>query len=418
MEELSKEVQYTRGKHIFKKGVKFFLFVALFFFVFSFGYERGKDAIYESKSFSPEEALILNTKSQEKTIDFSLFWKVWDLLKEKYVDRENLDAQALFYGAIKGMLAASGDPYTTFFDPKETQAFEEDISGTFEGIGAEMGMKDDVLTIVAPLEGMPAEKAGLLAGDKIIKINDESTASMALDEAVDKIRGKRGTEVVLTIFRIGEEDFRTIAVRRDTILVKSVRFEMKDDIAYIRMNRFGEDTEKEFREAVRNTLPKNPKGLILDLRNNPGGFLDTSIDIASMMLPKGKVVVIEENGKKEKKEFLSHGGDVLGTIPTVVLLNEGSASASEILAGALRDNRENVTLVGEKSFGKGSVQELISVDKKTAVKITVARWLTPQGKQINKEGIAPDVEVKLSIDDIKEKRDTQLDKAIELLGEK
>lgn len=419
MEEVSEDIRYTKGKHLFQKGIRFFFILFIVVIAFSLGYERGHDTPDAIAPLSPNEALIINKNSKEKTIDFALFWKVWDLLKEKYVDSENLNAHTLFYGAIKGMLAASGDPYTTFFDPKENKAFEEDISGTFDGIGAEMGIKDDVLSIIAPLEGMPAEKAGLIAGDKVVKIDEQSTTTMTLEEAVDKIRGPRGTEVVLTVFRSGEEEYRTITVKRDMILVKSVRFEMKEGtIAYIRINRFGEDTEREFRDAVKQTLANKPAGLIIDVRNNPGGFLETSLDIASTMLPKGKIIVMEENGKKERKELLAHGGDVLSTLPTIVLINEGSASASEILAGALKDNRDNVTLVGEKSFGKGSVQELIPVGKDTAVKITVARWLTPKGQQINNEGIAPDVEIKLSLEDMKEKRDTQLDKAIEILKKK
>lgn len=419
MEEISEDIQYQKGKTIFQKAVLFLFVVFLIAISFVVGYEKGTDDTEETQKLSPSEAIILNKTGYDKNIDFALFWKVWDLLEEKYVDSENLDAHALFYGAIKGMLSASGDPYTTFFDPKENKAFEEDISGTFDGIGAEMGIKDDILSIIAPLEGMPAEKAGLMAGDKVVKINDESTTSMTIEEAVEKIRGPRGTEVSLTIFRLGEEEYQTVTIKRGMILVKSVRFEMKEGtIASIRINRFGEDTEKEFREAVRQAIAQKPQGLIIDLRNNPGGFLETSVDIASMMLPKGKIVVMEENSKGERKELFSRGGDVLSLLPTVVLINEGSASASEILAGALKDNRDNVTLIGEKSFGKGSVQELIPVGKDTAVKITVARWLTPKGQQINNAGIAPDIEIKLSFDDAKNKRDPQLDKALEVLKAK
>lgn len=412
---------YERGHRLFKKAFIFFFVLFLLGAAFWSGYERGKNYSSGNASsleniLSPNEAIILNKTSQDKTIDFSLFWKVWEILKNKYVDNAKLDAHVLFYGAIKGMLAATGDPYTTFFDPKENAAFQEDITGTFEGIGAEMGMKNEILTVIAPLEGMPAEKAGLLAGDKIIKIDGQMTATLSLDEAVSKIRGAKGTEVKLTIFRNGDAESRDIVVKRDVILVKSVRFEMKEDaIAYIRISRFGDDTKKEFQGAVKQTLNNQAKGLIIDMRNNPGGFLETSVDLASIMLPTGKVVVIEEDGAGKRKEIKSRGGDVLSQIPTVVLINEGSASASEILAGALKDNRDNVTLVGKKSFGKGSVQELISVSKDTAVKITVARWLTPSGNQINTVGIAPDIEVNLTADDIDNKRDPQLDKALEIL---
>ncbi len=407
-----------QGQKLFKKAFLFFFGAFLLATVFWFGYEQGKGvtASVEESILSPDDAIIINKKSQDDTIDFSLFWKVWEILKNRYVDKSQLDARELFYGAIDGMLAATGDPYTTFFSPKENQEFNEDMSGTFEGIGAEMGIKDEVITIIAPLEGMPAEKAGLLAGDKIIKIDDVLSSNYSLDEAVKHIRGAKDTSVKLTVFREGEEETRDFVVTRGIILVKSVRFEMKGDaIAYIRVSRFGDDTEQEFKAAVRETTAKKAKGVIIDLRNNPGGFLDTAIVMASSMLPGGKVVVIEEDGEGNRKELKSRGGDTMSALPVVVLINQGSASASEILAGALRDNRTDVVLVGKKSFGKGSVQELVPVGKDTSVKITIARWLTPSGKQIHNVGISPDVEVGITSDDIKEKRDPQLDRAMEEL---
>ena len=418
--ETGSQATYERGQVVFKKAFIFFLVLFLLGGAYWSGYVRGKDVSASSAEsmqvLSPEEAIILNKKSQDTTIDFSLFWKVWEILKDKYVDKSKLDARELFYGAIKGMLAATGDPYTTFFSPKENRAFNEDISGTFEGIGAEMGIKDDVLTIIAPLEGMPAEKAGLLAGDKIVKIDDTLSSGLSLEEAVNKIRGPKGGTVKLTIFRPGDEETRDISIKRDVILVKSIRFEMKtDNTAYIRVNRFGDDTEKEFQDAVKQTIEKKAQRLIIDLRNNPGGLLETAVAMSSLMLPSGKVVVIEEDGAGNHRETKARGGDVLSKVPTIILINEGSASASEILAGALKDNRENVTLVGKKSFGKGSVQELIPASKDTSVKITVAHWLTPLGKQINKVGIAPDVEVGITSNDRDNKRDPQLDKALEIL---
>lgn len=404
-----------QGARLFKKALLFFFGVFVLVAVFWSGYQQGKGTVanIEEGVLSPDDAIIINKKSEENTIDFSLFWKVWEILKSRYVDKSELDARELFYGAIDGMLAATGDPYTTFFSPKENQEFNEDMSGTFEGIGAEMGIKDEVITIIAPLEGMPAEKAGLLAGDKIIKIDDVVSSNYSLDEAVKHIRGAKDTTVKLTVFREGEEETRDFVVTRGIILVKSVRFEMKDgSLAYIRVSRFGDDTEQEFKSAVKETVAKKATGVIIDLRNNPGGFLDTAITMASSMLPGGKVVVIEEDGEGKRRELKARGGDTLSSIPVVVLINQGSASASEILAGALRDNRTDVVLVGKKSFGKGSVQELVSVGKDTAVKITIARWLTPSGKQIHNVGIAPDVEVGITSDDIKEKRDPQLDAAV------
>ncbi len=383
------------------------------------GFERGQSDVSDSTSFlDPREATILDKMSREKNLDFSLFWKVWDILKEKYVDRDSLDAHKLLYGAINGMLAASGDPYTTFFDPEETKSFDEEIAGSFDGIGAEMGMKDSVLTIIAPLEGMPAEKAGFLPGDKVLKIDGEATDLLSLDIAVSKIRGKKGTEVTLTIYREGESETRDIKVTRDVINVKSIRTEdKKNGIRLIRISRFGEDTNQEFRIALKEVLAAKPKGIILDMRSNPGGLLNVAVDIAGEFLPKRSVVVIEEDAEKKREILLADGNNSLGDIPVVILINGGSASASEILAGALRDNRKDVRIVGETSFGKGSVQELIPVNKNTKVKITVASWLTPNGEQINKVGIKPDTEVKITGSDLEKKIDPQMDKALEIFRE-
>ncbi len=415
---LESAIVYEQQKKLFHKSFLFFVVIGAIVFSYWLGLNHGKSKSAEGSeaAVSPEEAVFINKDGGDKTIDFGTFWKVWGLLREKYVDRAHLDANELFYGAIDGMLTATGDPYTTFFSPKENAAFKEEISGTFSGIGAEMGMKDELITIIAPLEGMPAEKAGLLAGDKIIKIDGESTTNLSLDDAVKKIRGEKGTTVKLTIFREGEKDTRDVDVMRDTIVVKSVRFEMKDNgIALIRVSRFGDDTEQGFKDAVKQAKDNNARGVIVDLRNNPGGYLEAAVEMGSLMIPNGKTVVIEESGDGSRKEMKTRGGDVLSQIKTVVLINQGSASASEILSGALRENRDNVTLVGKKSFGKGSVQELINVTKDTAVKITVAKWLTPKGNQINKVGISPDVEVDITADDITNKRDPQMDKALELL---
>ena len=393
-------------------------FIVLFSIAsFWIGLQRGKSESASSAKIMPlENTLIINKNSSADTLDFSLFWKVWDILKEKYVDSSKLDVQKLFYGAIKGMLAATGDPYTSFFNPEENKKFNEDITGSFEGIGAEVGIKGGVLTIIAPLEGDPAEKAGLRAGDKVIKIGDKNTSDMSIDEAVDMLHGKRGTEVKITIFREGEQDSREISIIRGVINVKSVKFEEKDgSIAYLKISRFGESTFKEFGAALKQINKQETKGIVLDLRNDPGGYLETAVEVGSKMLPKGSVVVIEENGDGKQNKLLARGGDEFSGIKTVVLINEGSASASEILAGALRENRDNVTLVGKKSYGKGSVQEFLSLSNGTAMKVTVAKWLTPKGNQINEKGISPDAEVDLTADDYNNNRDPQLDKAMEIV---
>lgn len=413
--ELSPKVAHQASRS--KRAIFFGVIIGLLIFVFYAGYQKGRyGAVMTENRVAPSEAIFLNTNEQrDQSIDFSLFWRVWDLLKEKYIDRDQLDAKALFYGAIDGMLAATGDPYTTFFSPKENREFKEDLSGSFEGIGAEMGIQNDILTVIAPLDDSPAAKAGILAGDRILKINGEPTNALSIDEAVDRIRGPKGTKVTLSVFRSGEEELREIEVERDTIVVKSVKLEMRDGIAVIRLARFGEETTKEFSALVQQVTNQPVKGIILDLRNNPGGFLSTAVDIAGQFLSGSQVAVIEENADKVRHELRTSGDGKLQSLPVVILINEGSASASEILAGALKDQRPEIVLVGKTSFGKGSVQELVPVSRDTSVKITVAHWLTPKGKAINKVGISPDVEVSFKRNEQNPKEDNQLDRALEEL---
>lgn len=412
-------VEEEKSRWLFKRYLLFF--VVLFLVVGSFwiGYTNGKESAESAIQGYPLDSTVITDKfpTQEKEVDFGLFWKVWDLLKEKYVNNDSLDAQELVYGAIKGMLAATEDPYTTFFDPKETKEFDQDISGSFEGIGAELGIKDGVLTVIAPLDGSPSQKSGLLAGDKILQIDGKSTSDVSIDQAVDLIRGKKGTQVKLIVLHKGEQETAEVLITRETIKVKSVKIEFKEgDIAHLKINQFGEKTSAEFDVAMNQIISRGSKGIILDLRNNPGGFLTSSVEIASRLIPKRKVVVIEEDSEGRKESLYTAGGDKLSGIPLVVLINEGSASASEILAGALRDNR-NVQLIGKKSFGKGSVQELIDLPNKSSVKITVAKWLTPNGDHIMEKGITPDIDVELTADDFKNDRDPQLDRAMEKIKE-
>jgi len=417
MEETKKDtsLKEKKEKSVLNYYLKLVFLFALLALVFWFGFEKGKKSDGE-KSPAVENLLELKGLKESEKIDLTLYWNVFSKLKEKYVDAEKLTNEDLLYNSIKGMLSATDDPYTVFVDPEENKAFDEDIEGTFEGIGAELGIKQGILTVVSPLKDSPAEKAGLRVGDKILKVNDESTADMSIDDAVSRIRGKDGTEVKLTVYRAeSEEKTKEITVTRGVIKVESVTLEMKDNnIAYFNVVRFGDDTAIVFNRLLRE-VPRETEGIVVDLRNNPGGYLDVAIDLASLMLPDGKVVVIEEDKEGQKKNFYSRGEDKLSAIKTVVLINEGSASASEILAGALRDNRENVTLVGQKSYGKGSVQELIELSDNTSVKITVARWLTPNGEQINEKGIQPDIEVELTDEDYEQNRDPQLDKALEIL---
>ena len=411
----------THRKKIFRKYLRIGFFALIYVIVFWIGVEKGKQSQSSTLPLQLQNAIFINKdKNADNSIDFSLFWNVWDLVKNKYVDAENLDAKKMYYGAIKGMLQATGDPYTTFFTADENKKFNEDITGNFEGIGAELGVKNGILTIIAPLPETPAEKAGLRSGDKIIKINGKNAGDMTIEEAVENIRGQKGTTVTLTIFREGNQDTQDIIVKRDVINVKSVILEWKENnaIADIKIARFGDDTNQGFKDSLVKIQTAQTKGLIIDLRNDPGGYLETAIDVASKLLPKNKIVVIEESGDKSQKKMYTRGGDVGSSIETVILINAGSASASEILAGALKDNRDNVTLIGEKSFGKGSVQEFIELPQGTAAKITVARWLTPNGVQINDQGITPDIEVKFTNDDYNNNRDPQLDAALQILKEK
>lgn len=396
------------------------VFVALFFSAtfFIFGFSIGKG---QQPTSVPFDFAVVKNKESNDEVDFTLFWDVWDIVKEKYVDHDSLEAQDMINGAINGMLSATGDPYTVFLDEEKFAVLNEELNGSFEGIGAEVGIKDNILTIIAPLEDSPAQKAGLRAGDKVVEIEGQSTGELTIDEAVKKMRGPKGTELHLKIFRITDEntDTKDIIVVRDTIHIDSVRVEfLDDDIAHIKLMQFGEDTIREFNRIVSQVKSHKSKGIILDMRNNPGGILHTAVVIASKFLPSNAVVVIEEDAKDKRTNLYTTGAHPFIDTPVVILLNEGSASASEILAGALRDNRSDVTIVGKQSFGKGSVQELIPTSSSTAAKITVAKWLTPNGEQINEKGITPNIEVDYTSEDYENDTDPQLDRAIEVILEK
>lgn len=350
-------------------------------------------------------------------VNFNLFWDVWKSLEDRYY-KQPLSDKTLFYGSVKGMVGSIEDPYTTFFDPEEAKSFSESLEGRFEGIGTEIGIKDGILTIIAPLPDSPAEKAGLLPGDKVLTIDDLDTQKLTIDEAVQKIRGPKGTQVVLIIIHKGEEEQppRSIEIIRDEIVVKTVKWQFvgeNKDVAHINLFSFNEDTAGEFARAVNQILKKQPRAIILDLRSNPGGLLQAAVDIASFWIEDG-VIVKERQGAEELDTYTSTGSSRLQAFKTVVLVNEGSASGSEIVAGALQDYKKAI-VVGEQTFGKGSVQDYTTLEDGSALKITIAEWLTPQERSINNEGITPDIEVSLSIEDYNANRDPQLDKAIELL---
>ncbi len=365
-------------------------------------------------AYSDQAKLAANATSSDENFDFNLYWEVWESLKQDYVDKIKIKDKELFYGSLKGLAQSLDDPYTVFMDPKTAQEFTNDLAGTFEGIGAEVGMRNDIVTVIAPLDGMPAQKAGLRAGDKIYAIDGESTIGFTVDQAVKAIRGDKGTKVTLTILRGTGEKPKDIAITRDVIFVKSVKTEMrKDGIYVIKISNFNDDTESLFNAAVSDILLKNPKGIVLDLRNNPGGYLDTAVALASEWVEAGPVVAEQFSGNK-RNEYPSNGRARLKKFPTVVLINGGSASASEILAGALRDYKK-ATLVGEQTYGKGSVQTLKDFSDGSSLKVTIAKWLTPAGDFINDKGITPNVEVKLTQTDIDKNIDPQLNKALNIL---
>jgi len=358
--------------------------------------------------------IIEGNEEKPSEVDFSLFWQVWNVIEEKFMNGP-LDYQEMVYGAISGMIDSLGDPYTVFMKPQEAEEFEQEMQGKFEGIGAEIGIRNDRLTIIAPLADSPAEQAGLRARDVVIQIDDYGAIDISLLDAVMRIRGEKGTEVILKVLREGVDDPFEIKIVRDEIKVESVKWEIKENkIALIEISRFGEETEDEFEKAVGKILNSDPKGIVLDLRNNPGGYLDTAVQIGSEFIPKKEVVAIEEFAGGEQSQFKSKGPVRLQGLPIIVLVNEGSASASEILGGALQDYGI-ARLVGKKTFGKGSVQQLEEFNDGSKVRVTIAKWLTPKGRYIHDEGIEPDFEVELSNEDINADRDPQMERAMELL---
>jgi carboxyl-terminal processing protease len=362
--------------------------------------------------------------SNKATIDMDLFWQVWDRLGEQYLIKEDLDPQAMVWGAIKGMTASLGDPYTVFLPPKDNQATQEELDGRFEGVGIQLGFKDNHLAVIAPLAGMPAESAGIRAGDLILHIKDESkkvdtnTTDMSLPEAVELIRGEKGTEVILTLLQEGGQEPVEKKVKRDTIIIKSVELKFvgsQQNIALIKLSRFGGMTEDEWEDAVETILGKGQtvSGVVLDLRNNPGGYLQGAVRYASEFLPVGSVVVKQEDSFGNIESYSVTDQGKLLKIPLVILINQGSASSSEILAGALKDH-QRAKLVGVKSFGKGTIQEAIDLGKGAGLHTTTAKWLTPSGIWVNEtEGLEPDVKVELNIDQLEP--DTQLEEAIKQL---
>ncbi|MDP2946010.1 MAG: S41 family peptidase [bacterium] len=370
----------------------------------------------------PVQGIINQEFGKSKEFDFGLFWEAWNNLHAKYVDKSKLNDENLLYGAISGMIKEANDPYTVFFPPQESKSFKQDVGGSFGGIGAEIGKKNDFLVIIAPLEDTPAKKAGLTAGDKILKINNEPTDNLTVEEAVAKIRGEVGTKVVLAILRGADgAKIKDITIERAIIKIPITKIEaLKDNkIARLSFYSFTSTAPFEFQQSAAKILSTTGyKGIILDLRNNPGGYLEVAVDIAGWFLNTGDLVAIEDfgkdNGQGKTTEFRASGLGALKNYPLVILVNQGTASAAEILAGALRDNRD-IKLIGEKTFGKGSVQELVNLKDESSLKVTVAKWLTPKKYSISESGLEPDYKVTPTEDDISKSKDPQLDKAVEVL---
>lgn len=368
--------------------------------------------------------IINKDASKPQNVDFGLFWQVWNTLQSKYVGRTALDNQKLLYGAISGMVNSVGDPYTAFFEPVTSKKFQEDIAGSFGGVGMEIGQRNNILTVIAPLKNTPASRAGLKAGDQILKINGNSTEGLSVEEAVNQIRGRQGTKVTLTILPSGETQSRDLALIRDIIKVSAVDLKFLDGhIAYMTISIFNQNVDGEFERAVRRILDSKADRLIVDLRNNPGGLMDSAVNLAGWFLDEKSLVTTEDFGTGQRSEFRTTGQAELKKYPTVILINGGSASASEILAGALHDDR-GIKLIGEKSFGKGSVQELISFSDSSSLKVTIAKWLTPSGISISDKGIQADIAVTIDPKDVQagnavlgeQGKDPQLDKAVEVVN--
>lgn len=412
--------------------------VALLILAGGVGYRLGerKVTVGVTKDMRP----VINTEAPAgKNVDFSLFWDVWEKVSRYYVEPKNIDVEKLVYGAISGMVAAVGDPYTSFFPPKENKEFKEDLGGAFEGIGAELGLKDGRVVIVTPLKGTPAEAAGLAPNDYILKVDGTETVGWTVEDAVTKIRGPKGTKVILTILSpLSPEGPRDITIIRNTITLPYVTWWVKTPseiteissaseagkirtlakrIGYIKLTRFGDNTNVDWSKAVEQMLATEKtggklSGVVLDVRNNPGGYLDGAVYIASEFM-KGGTVVSQVNSDGTRQNYPTDRSGRLTSVPVVVLVNKGSASAAEIVAGALRDSKR-AKLVGETTFGKGTVQTPFDLSGGSSVHITTGKWLTPSGNTISEKGLTPDVTVMMDATKTAS-ADAQLARAIELL---
>ncbi len=388
-------------------GATFLLVLAVFGTGLYLGLQSGAEESFAS-------VLGKEKTSPEKNVDLAKFWKVWKTIDEKYPGAEEISEEARIEGAISGLLLTLDDPYSVYYNKEEAKSFREDISGSFIGVGMEVGLKDRVPTVIAPLKNTPAERAGIKPGDRILEIDGVTTIGDTLEQTVRKIRGERGTTVVFTVSREGEEEPIKISIARGVINIPTLDIVKRPDgIFVIKLYSFSASSPNLFRNALRDFADSKMDKLVIDLRGNPGGYLDAAISVSSWFLPSGKVIVTEDKGENvEQTAFRSKGYNAFGdNLKVVILIDNGSASASEIVAGALRDHKKAL-LVGDTSFGKGSVQEVISITGETLLKITIAKWLTPGGISISEKGLEPDYKV---VEDKNPLTDLQMNKAVELL---
>jgi len=357
-----------------------------------------------------------SSSSESPELDklFEPFWETWNYVNEQYVDQP-VDHTLMMRGAIDGMLASLGDPHTSYMDPEIFQQQNAPLQGEYEGIGAWVDVSGEFLIIISPMPGSPAEAAGIKPDDQVIAVDSEDMTGIEGNLVLRRILGEAGTDVTLTIFRPSSNESFDVTITRQKITIPSVTGEMLDnDIAYVQLINFGDKTHQDLKKILRDLLKEKPVGLILDLRNNGGGYLNTAIDVTSEFV-KQSPIMYEEFGDGERITYKAKPNGLATDIPLVVLINEGTASASEITAGAIQDYKRGI-LVGKTSYGKGSVQNWVTLQNdQGAIRVTIARWLTPNERQINELGLTPDIEIEITEEDIEAERDTQLEKAIEIL---
>ena len=415
----------------YKRNLRFLLFlvfpVLAFLLGWSLNQQQNQRTAIPSQINTPTEVsttkevknfldpIKLRRKSDPRDVDLSALWEVWNTLDSNFLYQNRFKTQDQIYGAIKGLVASLNDPYTVFMTPTETKDFEESMSGEFEGIGAEIAVKKNRLTVVTPLKGTPAELAGLRSGDRILKIDNESTFDMSINDAITKIRGPRGQKVVLTVERDGDTQPHEITIVRDTITVKDFSWKMQDGIAVLEITQFGTELVSQFSAVLPSLLLEKPTGIIVDLRNNGGGLLDASVKVLDQFFDEQ--VLVTTNGRQigQVEDLQSKRGGAFLDIPLIVLVNRGSASASEIFAGAVQDTHRGL-IVGEQTFGKGSVQNVIPMSGGASLKVTIAEWLTPNGRSIHDEGITPDIESTRTREEFEKNEDPVMERALELFG--